>query len=243
MSNALINIYAKFRSLDKYVFTAHFSTMSFLLRATTSLLSSFLEMKLTTNVNAWTILEPRKSVGMAFIAEFRSYTIIGFMLATNSILVLFITINLLKLFYSGEWEGLFEAITIYGLAGSSMALFRKVDGAIYMRDVDIGIDIVRNANINFPKVDPNNLTIIANSVGDNLGNIVGVVFYSFDGYDELASVAFVLLIYHFLGSTMVPLLYSILCLLVQQVLLYVCSPLMLPLSGLESRLLRKLKQN
>ncbi|KAJ8493688.1 hypothetical protein OPV22_015409 [Ensete ventricosum] len=63
-------------SKDKYckpaLANAGFSTISFLLGTTTSLVSGFLGMKIVTNTNARTTLEARKGVGKAFITAFRS---------------------------------------------------------------------------------------------------------------------------------------------------------------------------
>lgn len=136
--------------------TAAFSTVSFLLGAITSVLSGFLGMKIATYANARTTLEARKSVGKAFIVAFRSGAVMGFLLAANGLLVLFIAINLFKLYYGDDWEGLFEAITGYGLGGSSMALFGRVGGGIYTKAADVGADLVGKVERNIPEDDPRN---------------------------------------------------------------------------------------
>ncbi|KAF6157741.1 hypothetical protein GIB67_037314 [Kingdonia uniflora] len=73
----------------------------------------FLGMKIATYANARTTLQARKGVGKAFITTFRSGAVMGFLLAANGLLVLYITINVFKLYYGDDWEGLFEAITGY----------------------------------------------------------------------------------------------------------------------------------
>ncbi|XP_070668955.1 pyrophosphate-energized vacuolar membrane proton pump-like [Malus domestica] len=122
--------------------TAIFSTVAFVLGGITSVLSGFLGMKIATYANARTTLEARKGVGKAFITAFRSGAVMGFLLATNGLLVLFITINLFKMYYGDDWEGLFESITGYGLGGSSMALFGRVGGGIYTKAADVGADLI-----------------------------------------------------------------------------------------------------
>ncbi|KAK4719270.1 hypothetical protein R3W88_017608 [Solanum pinnatisectum] len=122
--------------------TAIFSTISFLFGAVTSVVSGFLVMKIATYANTRTTLEARKGVGKAFITAFRSGAVMDFLLAANGLLVLYITINLFKLYYGDDWEGLFEAITGYGLGGSSMALFGRVGGGIYTKAADVGADLV-----------------------------------------------------------------------------------------------------
>lgn len=136
--------------------TALFSTIAFLLGGITSLLSGFLGMKIATYANARTTLEARKGVGKAFIVAFRSGAVMGFLLAANGLLVLYITINLFQLYYGDDWEGLFEAITGYGLGGSAMALFGRVGGGIYTKAADVGADLVGKIERNIPEDDPRN---------------------------------------------------------------------------------------
>ena len=136
--------------------TAGFSTISFVLGAVTSVVSGFLGMKIATYANARTTLEARKGVGKAFIIAFRSGAVMGFLLAANGLLVLYITINVFKLYYGDDWEGLFESITGYGLGGSSMALFGRVGGGIYTKAADVGADLVGKVERNIPEDDPRN---------------------------------------------------------------------------------------
>ncbi|CAI9774858.1 unnamed protein product [Fraxinus pennsylvanica] len=95
-------------------------TIYFLHGDVTSVLPRFLLKKIATYTNARTTLEARKCIKKWV---FRSDAVMGFFLATNGLLVLYITINLVKLYYGDHCEGLllFEAIIDYGLGGSSMA--------------------------------------------------------------------------------------------------------------------------
>ncbi|CAI0542680.1 unnamed protein product [Linum tenue] len=154
--------------------TAAFSTISFLLGAVTSVVSGFLGMKIATYANARTTLEARKGVGKAFIVAFRSGAVMGFLLAANGLVVLFITINVFKIYYGEDWGGLFESITGYGLGGSSMALFGRVGGGIYTKAADVGADLVGKVERNIPEDDPRNPAVIADNVGDNVGDIAGI---------------------------------------------------------------------
>ncbi|KZV19963.1 pyrophosphate-energized vacuolar membrane proton pump 1-like [Dorcoceras hygrometricum] len=171
--------------------TAIFSTVSFLLGAVTSLASGFLGMKIATYANARTTLEARKGVGKAFIVSFRSGAVMGFLLAANGLLVLYIAINLFKLYYGDDWEGLFEAITGYGLGGSSMALFGRVGGGIYTKAADVGADLVGKVERNIPEDDPRNPAVIADNVGDNVGDIAGMGSDLFGSYAESSCAALV----------------------------------------------------
>nr|CAD1825802.1 unnamed protein product [Ananas comosus var. bracteatus] len=182
-------------SKDKYckpaLANAIFSTVSFLLGAITSVVSGFLGMKIATYANARTTLEARKGVGKAFITAFRSGAVMGFLLAANGLLVLYIAINLFKLYYGDDWEGLFESITGYGLGGSSMALFGRVGGGIYTKAADVGADLVGKVERNIPEDDPRNPAVIADNVGDNVGDIAGMGSDLFGSYAESSCAALV----------------------------------------------------
>ncbi|KAK6126916.1 hypothetical protein DH2020_039346 [Rehmannia glutinosa] len=171
-------------------------------------------MKIATYANARTTLEARKGVGKAFIIAFRSGAVMGFLLAANGLLVLYITINLFKLYYGDDWEGLFEAITGYGLGGSSMALFGRVGGGIYTKAADVGADLVGKVERNIPEDDPRNPAVIADNVGDNVGDIAGMGSDLFGSYAESSCAALVVAsissfgINHELTAMLYPLLIS-----------------------------------
>ncbi|KAG5244724.1 inorganic pyrophosphatase family protein [Salix suchowensis] len=168
---------------------AAFSTLAFLLGALTSVLSGFLGMKIATYANARTTLEARKGVGKAFVTAFRSGAVMGFLLSANGLLVLYITIILFKLYYGDDWEGLYESITGYGLGGSSMALFGRVGGGIYTKAADVGADLVGKVERNIPEDDPRNPAVIADNVGDNVGDIAGMGSDLFGSYAESSCAA------------------------------------------------------
>lgn len=67
------------------------------------------------------------------LQAFRSGAVMGFLLAGNALLVLYLVVLLYRRLYGDDWEGLYEAITGYGLGGSSIALFGRVGGGIYTK--------------------------------------------------------------------------------------------------------------
>ncbi|MCO5582304.1 hypothetical protein L7F22_036196, partial [Adiantum nelumboides] len=161
--------------------TAAFTIVAFILGVVTSVLFGFFGMRIATYANARTTLEARKGVGKAFIVAFCSGSGMGFLLAANGLLVLYITINLFKIYYGTEWEGLLEAIG-YGLVSSFVALFGRVGGGIYTKAADVRVDLVGKVERGIPKDDPRNPIVIVNNVGENVGDIAGmgsVLFGSF----------------------------------------------------------------
>ncbi|CAA7388970.1 unnamed protein product [Spirodela intermedia] len=181
--------YTKGRLCKPALAGAAFSALAFLLGAVTSVLSGFLGMKIATYANARTTLEARKGVGKAFVTAFRSGAVMGFLLAANGLLVLYISINVFKLYFRDDWEGLYESITGYGLGGSSMALFGRVGGGIYTKAADVGADLVGKVERNIPEDDPRNPAVIADNVGDNVGDIAGMGADLFGSYAESSCAA------------------------------------------------------
>eukprot|EP00210_Caulerpa_lentillifera_P009571 g9128.t1 len=169
-----------------------FSTISFLLGASTSILSGFLGMKIATYANARTAVEARKGIAPAFMCAFRSGAVMGFLLSGCGLFVIYIVILIYKpIFGSKDWEGLFEAITGYGLGGSAIALFGRVGGGIYTKAADVGADLAGKVEENIPEDDARNPAVIADNVGDNVGDIAGMGADLFGSFAESTCAALV----------------------------------------------------
>ena len=95
------------------------------------------------------------------MAAFRSGAVMGFLLAGFGLLNLFVVIQVFSRFYGDDWKGLYEAITGYGLGGSSIALFGRVGGGIYTKAADVGADLVGKVEKDIPEDDPRNPAVIA----------------------------------------------------------------------------------
>lgn len=173
------------------LFNGTFSTLAFIVGAVTSILSGYLGMAIATYANARTALEARKGLAPAFMAAFRSGAVMGFLLAGNALLVLFVLILIYRQIYGDDWEGLYEAITGYGLGGSSIALFGRVGGGIYTKAADVGADLVGKVEKDIPEDDPRNPAVIADNVGDNVGDIAGMGADLFGSFAESTCAALV----------------------------------------------------
>ena len=79
---------------------------------------------------------------------------------------------------------MFEAIAGYGLGGSTVALFGRVGGGIYTKAADVGADLVGKVVENLDEDSIMNPGVIADNVGDNVGDIAGMGSDLFGSFAE-----------------------------------------------------------
>jgi H+-translocating diphosphatase len=171
------------------------TTVAFLLGAFTSMLSGWIGMKVAVFSNVRTTIAAQKPGWTeCFNTAFRAGGVMGFALTSLAIIILFITLNLYKLQYSSpsKWYLITEAISGYGLGGSSIAMFGRVGGGIYTKAADVGADLVGKVVHGIPEDDPRNPAVIADNVGDNVGDVAGMGADLFGSFAESTCAALVI---------------------------------------------------
>jgi K(+)-stimulated pyrophosphate-energized sodium pump len=85
-------------------------------------------------------------------------------------------------YYFGGDPHTVHAIHGFGMGASTVALFSRVGGGIFTKSADIGADLVGKLEVGIPEDDPRNPGVIADNVGDNVGDIAGMGSDIFESY-------------------------------------------------------------
>ncbi len=99
-------------------------------------------------------------------------------------------LGLLYLYFGSDPHSA-HAIHGFGMGASSVALFSRVGGGIFTKSADVGADLVGKVEAGIPEDDPRNPGVIADNVGDNVGDVAGMGSDIFESYcgSMIASIA------------------------------------------------------
>jgi len=151
-----------------------FPGLTFALGAFLSAFAGYVGMMVAINANLRTAEASRSSLKEAFKTAFHSGSIMG--LTLTGIGLLGVTVLYLL---SGENP---SQIIGLGFGASLTALFARVGGGIFTKAADMGADLVGKVEKGIPEDDPRNPAVIADQVGDNVGDIAGTGADVFQSY-------------------------------------------------------------
>ncbi len=156
-----------------------FATMfAFLVGAFSSATAGYIGMYTATKANVRTTVAAHdKGAPEALSVAFFGGSIMGLAVASVGLLGL----GFLYLIFGGDPE---TAVVIhgFGMGASSVALFSRVGGGIYTKSADVGADLVGKVEAGIPEDDPRNPGVIADNVGDNVGDVAGMGSDIFESY-------------------------------------------------------------
>jgi len=155
--------------------TWHTAT-AFVVGALSSAIAGYIGMLTATKANVrTTVAAAEKGASEALTVAFYGGSVMGLAVASMGLLGL----GALYYFFGAEHA---EAIHGFGMGGSTVALFSRVGGGIFTKSADVGADLVGKIEAGIPEDDPRNPGVIADNVGDNVGDVAGMGSDIFESY-------------------------------------------------------------
>ena len=154
------------------------TAVAFIGGAVTSILAGLFGMMAATKGNSRTA-QAAKTLGLkgALNISYFAGSVMGLSVAGLGLLGL----GILYAFY-GKDVTTVQYINGFAMGCSSIALFARVGGGIYTKAADVGSDLVGKVEAGIPEDDPRNPGVIADNVGDNVGDIAGMGADIYESY-------------------------------------------------------------
>ena len=161
------------------------SAIAVITGAAASSLAGFIGMYAATKANVRTATAAQQDGAAAALSvSFYGGSVMGLCVASLGL----IGLGGLYYFYS---DGHVHALEGFGMGASVVALFSRVGGGIFTKSADVGADLVGKIEAGIPEDDPRNPGVIADNVGDNVGDVAGMGSDIFESYcgSMIASIA------------------------------------------------------
>ena len=163
-----------------------YSAVAVVVGAACSSLAGFIGMYAATKANVRTATAAQKDGPAAALSvSFYGGSVMGLCVAALGL------IGLGALYYFFVPVSHVHALEGFGMGASVVALFSRVGGGIFTKSADVGADLVGKIEAGIPEDDPRNPGVIADNVGDNVGDVAGMGSDIFESYcgSMIASIA------------------------------------------------------
>ncbi len=145
--------------------------LGFVVGAASSLLTIFIGMNAAVRANVRTTAAARSSAAQALLIAFRGGGTMGLSIVALNLLGIFALALLFGVTQSSPEN--VHLLVGFGFGASFSALFAQLGGGIFTKGADIAADLVGKVERGIPEDDPRNAAVIADLVGDNVGDVAG----------------------------------------------------------------------
>ena len=150
------------------------TAIAFLVGAAASMASGIIGMYVSVRANVRTAAAARHSLVEAVQVAMRGGAVSGFLVVSLSLLGVWGIFTIYNSLVGGvEINQAPFLIVGFGFGASFVALFAQLGGGIYTKAADVGSDLVGKIEEGIPEDDPRNAGVIADLVGDNVGDCAG----------------------------------------------------------------------
>ncbi len=166
--------------------------IAFIMGASFSLAVGQIGMRMAVEGNVRVASASRRSFGDSLRIAYRAGTITGML--TDGLGLLGGTVIFIVLGIAAP-----DALLGFGFGGTLLALFMRVGGGIFTKAADVGADLVGKVEAGIPEDDPRNPAVVADLVGDNVGDCAGMAADIFESYEVtiVSGLILGLALYHF----------------------------------------------
>jgi K(+)-stimulated pyrophosphate-energized sodium pump len=171
-----------------WILQGPFSSFAFLIGAVLSATAGFVGMNVSVRTNVRVTEAAKKGLSPALITAFAGGSVTGLMVAGLALLALSGTYIFLQKFGVTS----LNPLVALGFGGSLISVFARLGGGIYTKGADVGTDMVGKIEKGIPEDDPRNPGVIADLVGDNVGDCAGMAADLFETYVVTAVAAMIL---------------------------------------------------
>jgi K(+)-stimulated pyrophosphate-energized sodium pump len=173
-----------------------FTSLAFLLGTLCSIVAGYVGMDVATRANVRVAFAAKEEIQKPLKLAFYGGLVMGLFNVALSLL----GVTILFILYGNNPE----LIVGFGFGASLSALFAQLGGGIYTKAADIGADLVGKVEKGIPEDDPRNPAVIADQVGDNVGDVAGRgadLFESMTG-ENIGAMIIGLSLYYLTGNFM-----------------------------------------
>ena len=174
----MLAIFSSFLVVLLWYFLGFETAFAFIVGALASGGAGYIGMSTATRANVRTTTAAHtEGAAAALSVAFFGGSIMGLAVASLGLLGL----GTLYLFFGGDPHTA-HVIHGFGMGASTVALFSRVGGGIFTKSADVGADLVGKIEAGIPEDDPRNPGVIADNVGDNVGDVAGMGSDIFESY-------------------------------------------------------------
>ncbi len=149
------------------------SAIGFIIGAVASALAGFIGMSVAVRSNIRCAEAANTGLSQAFNVAYKGGAVTVFLL---------VGLALAAVYGFYQYTGDIKALVSLGFGGSLISVFARLGGGIYTKGADVGTDMVGKVEAGIPEDDPRNPGVIADLVGDNVGDCAGMAADVFETF-------------------------------------------------------------